>query len=142
MALVVQKYGGTSVANAEKIRNVARRIVDSYNAGNGVVAVVSAMGKRTDELLSLAAEVSDGSHPRELDMLLTAGERVTMALVAMAIQDLGVDATSFTGSQAGILTTGQLRFLRSRQIEFARASRMERSSSLLASRVLIPIQGM
>ena len=107
MALVVQKYGGTSVANAEKIRNVARRIVDSYNAGNGVVAVVSAMGRRTDELLSLAAEVSDASHPRELDMLLTAGERVTMALVAMAIQDLGVDATSFTGSQAGILTTGR-----------------------------------
>ena len=107
MALVVQKYGGTSVANAEKIRNVARRIVDSYNAGNGVVAVVSAMGRRTDELLSLAAEVSAASHPRELDMLLTAGERVTMALVAMAIQDLGVDATSFTGSQAGILTTGR-----------------------------------
>jgi aspartate kinase len=107
MALVVHKYGGTSVANAEKIQNVARRIVDSYNSGNGVVAVVSAMGKRTDELLALATEVSDRSHPRELDMLLTAGERVTMALVAMAIQDLGVDATSFTGSQAGILTTGR-----------------------------------
>jgi aspartate kinase len=107
MALVVQKYGGTSVASAEKIQRVSRRIVDAYNDGNGVVAVVSAMGKRTDELLSLAAEVSERSHPREMDMLLTAGERVTMALVAMAIQDLGVDATSFTGSQAGILTTGQ-----------------------------------
>jgi len=107
MALVVQKYGGTSVANAERIRSVARRIVDSYNDGNGVVAVVSAMGRRTDELLSLAAEVSDQSHPREMDMLLTAGERETMALVAMAIQGLGVDATSFTGSQAGILTTGR-----------------------------------
>jgi aspartate kinase len=106
MALVVQKYGGTSVADAERIRSVAVRVVESYNAGNGVVAVVSAMGDRTDRLLSLAAEVSGNAHPREMDMLLTAGERVTMALVAMAIQDLGVDATSFTGSQAGILTTG------------------------------------
>ncbi|GMQ93292.1 MAG: aspartate kinase [Acidimicrobiia bacterium] len=107
MALVVHKYGGTSVADADRIRNVAGRIVDSHNDGNGVVAVVSAMGSRTDELLALAAEVSDRAHPREMDMLLTAGERVTMALVAMAIQDLGVAATSFTGSQAGILTTGK-----------------------------------
>ncbi len=107
MTLVVHKYGGTSVADADRIRDVAKRIVDSYSAGNGVVAVVSAMGRRTDELLELAAEVSDRSHPREMDMLLTAGERVTMALVAMAIQDLGVAATSFTGSQAGILTTGR-----------------------------------
>lgn len=107
MALVVHKYGGTSVADADRIRNVAKRIVDAYNAGNDVVAVVSAMGRRTDELLGLAAEVSHRSHPREMDMLLTAGERVTMALVAMAIQDLGVAATSFTGSQAGILTTGK-----------------------------------
>ncbi len=107
MALVVQKYGGTSVANAERIRSVARRIVNTHNGGNGVVAVVSAMGKGTDELLALAADVSEHPHPREMDMLLTAGERVTMSLVAMAIQDLGVDATSFTGSQAGILTTGR-----------------------------------
>ena len=107
MALVVQKYGGTSVASAQKIRTIAVRIVDAHNAGNGVVAVVSAMGKRTDQLLALAAEVSGSAHPREMDMLLTAGERVTMALVAMAIQDLDVDATSFTGSQAGILTTGE-----------------------------------
>lgn len=107
MTLVVHKYGGTSVADAERIRNVARRIVDAYSDGNGVVAVVSAMGKQTDELLALARDVSGRSHPRELDMLLTAGERVTMALVAMAIEDLGVPATSFTGSQAGILTTGK-----------------------------------
>lgn len=107
MALVVQKYGGTSVATADRICTVARRIVDSHTEGNGVVAVVSAMGTQTDELLSLASEVSDRAHPREMDMLLTAGERVTMALVAMAIQDLGVAATSFTGSQAGILTTGR-----------------------------------
>jgi len=107
MALVVHKYGGTSVADAPRIRNVARRIVEVHKNGDHVVAVVSAMGRRTDELLALAAEVSGTSHPRELDMLLTAGERVTMALVAMAIEDLGVPATSFTGSQAGILTTGR-----------------------------------
>lgn len=107
MALVVQKFGGTSVADADRIRNVATRIVDTYKEGNAVVAVVSAMGNGTDELLALAGDVSDRSHPRELDMLLTAGERVTMALVAMAIQDLGVEATSLTGSQAGILTTGR-----------------------------------
>ncbi|MCL1593527.1 MAG: aspartate kinase [Actinomycetia bacterium] len=107
MALVVHKYGGTSVADAARIRNVASRIVEVHKGGDGVVAVVSAMGRRTDELLALAQDVSDRSHPRELDMLLTAGERVTMALVAMAIEDLGVPATSFTGSQAGILTTGR-----------------------------------
>ncbi|MCB1247680.1 MAG: aspartate kinase [Acidimicrobiia bacterium] len=107
MPLVVQKFGGTSVADADRIRAVARRIVDTRANDDNVVAVVSAMGKTTDELVALAAEVSDRSHPRELDMLLTAGERVTMALVAMAIQDLGVPATSLTGSQAGILTTGR-----------------------------------
>jgi aspartate kinase len=107
MSLVVQKYGGTSVADADRIRNVAARVVDTYKQGNRVVAVVSAMGKGTDDLLALAREVSDNTHPRELDMLLTAGERVAMALVAMAIQDLGVPALSLTGSQAGILTTGR-----------------------------------
>jgi aspartate kinase len=107
MSLVVQKFGGTSVADADRIRNVARRIVDTYHDGNEVIAVVSAMGKGTDELLSLAADVSGNTHPRELDMLLTAGERITMSLVAMAIQDLGVPAMSLTGSQAGILTTGR-----------------------------------
>ena len=107
MPLVVQKFGGTSVADADRVRNVARRIVETYKDGNQTVAVVSAMGKGTDELLSLAADVSDNTHPRELDMLLTAGERITMSLVAMAIQDLGVPAMSLTGSQAGILTTGR-----------------------------------
>lgn len=107
MPLVVQKFGGTSVADADRIRNVARRVVETYEDGNQVVAVVSAMGKGTDELLSLAADVSDNTHPRELDMLLTAGERITMSLAAMAIQDLGVPAMSLTGSQAGILTTGR-----------------------------------
>jgi len=107
MTLVVQKFGGTSVADADRIRSVAARIVETYNAGSDVIAVVSAMGSRTDELVELAKRVSPEPHPRELDMLLTAGERVTMALVAMAIQDLGVAATSLTGSQAGILTTGR-----------------------------------
>ena len=107
MPLVVQKYGGTSVADADRIRNVARRIVETHSDGNDVVAVVSAMGKGTDELVELANDVSDRTYPRELDMLLTAGERITMSLVAMAIQDLGVPAMSLTGSQAGILTTGR-----------------------------------
>ena len=107
MPLVVQKYGGTSVADADRIRNVASRVVDTYKAGNQVVAVVSAMGKGTDELLALASDVSSNTYPRELDMLLTAGERITMSLVAMAIQDLAVPALSLTGSQAGILTTGR-----------------------------------
>jgi aspartate kinase len=107
MALVVQKFGGTSVADADRIRGVARHIVETYKADSSVVAVVSAMGSGTDDLLALAGAVSDNTHPRELDMLLTAGERVTMSLVAMAIEDLGVPATSLTGSQAGILTTGR-----------------------------------
>ncbi len=107
MALVVQKFGGTSVADATRIRHVAGRIVETVTSGNEVVVVVSAMGSRTDELLALAQDVSRNPHPRELDMLLTAGERVTMALVAMAIEDLHVAATSLTGSQAGIFTTGR-----------------------------------
>ena len=106
MAVVVQKYGGTSVADAMRIRRVARRVVDTINAGNDVVVVVSAMGKSTDELIALAEAVSEHEHPREMDMLLTAGERISMALCAMAIEDLGVPAMSLTGSQAGILTTG------------------------------------
>ena len=105
MALVVQKFGGTSLADADRIRHVAERVSESRDAGNQVVVVVSAMGETTDDLIDLAAAVSDGTHPREMDMLLTAGERISMALVAMAIEDCGVPAVSFTGSQAGILTT-------------------------------------
>lgn len=104
MPLVVQKYGGTSVADADRIRAVAGRIAAAHQRGD-VVVVVSAMGRTTDDLLELAAGVSRNDHPRELDMLLTAGERVSMALCAMALRDLGVPAVSFTGSQAGILTT-------------------------------------
>ena len=105
MALVVQKFGGTSVADADRIRSVAGRVAAARQAGKSVVVVVSAMGDTTDRLIELAGEVSDNDHPRELDMLLTAGERMAMALFAMALGDLGVPAMSLTGSQAGILTT-------------------------------------
>jgi len=105
MALIVQKYGGTSVGSAERIRNVARRVAETREAGHAVVVVVSAMGKDTDELIALASDVTPNPYPREMDMLLTAGERISMALCAMALQDQGVPAMSLTGSQAGILTT-------------------------------------
>ena len=104
MGLVVQKYGGSSVADAESIKRVARRIVDTKSLGNEVVVVVSAMGDHTDELRDLAKQVSPLPPARELDMLLTAGERISMALVAMAIADLGHQARSYTGSQAGVIT--------------------------------------
>jgi len=101
---VVQKYGGSSLADAESIKRVARRIVDTRKAGNQVCVVVSAMGDTTDELLDLADAVSPAPPERELDMLLTAGERMSMALVSMAIANLGDSARSFTGSQAGVIT--------------------------------------
>src|SRR3954467_13730374 len=104
MALVVQKYGGSSVGDAERIKRVAERIVEARRQGNDVVVVVSAMGDTTDELLDLAERVSPLPPARELDMLLTAGERISMALVAMAIANLGHEARSFTGSQAGVIT--------------------------------------
>jgi aspartate kinase len=104
VALVVQKYGGSSVADAEGIRRVAKRIVATREAGNQVAVVVSAMGDTTDELIDLANEVSPEPPPRELDMLLTAGERISMAVLAMAIASLGKEARSFTGSQAGVIT--------------------------------------
>ncbi len=104
MGLVVQKYGGSSVADAERIKRVAERIVATRKAGHDVCVVVSAMGDTTDELLDLAQQVSPLPPGRELDMLLTAGERISMALLAMAIQSLGLSARSFTGSQAGVIT--------------------------------------
>ncbi|OBG49806.1 MULTISPECIES: aspartate kinase [unclassified Mycobacterium] len=106
MALVVQKYGGSSVADADRIRRVAERIVATKKQGNDVVVVVSAMGDTTDDLMDLAQQVCPAPPPRELDMLLTAGERISNALVAMAIESLGAEARSFTGSQAGVITTG------------------------------------
>ncbi|CCH78193.1 Aspartokinase [Nostocoides japonicum T1-X7] len=104
MPLVVQKYGGSSLADAASIKRVARRIGETKKAGNDVVVAVSAMGDTTDELLDLAQDVSPLPPARELDMLMTAGERISMALVAMAISDLGFTARSFTGSQAGVIT--------------------------------------
>jgi aspartate kinase len=104
VGIVVQKYGGSSLADASAVKRVARRIVEAKRAGNDVVVAVSAMGDSTDELLELAEGVSPLPPARELDMLLTAGERISMALVAMAISDLGFTARSFTGSQAGVIT--------------------------------------
>jgi aspartate kinase len=104
VALVVQKYGGSSVADADGIKRVAQRIVATRKAGHSVVVVVSAMGDTTDELRDLAAQVSPLPPGRELDMLLTAGERISMALLAMAIANLGLEGRSFTGSQAGVIT--------------------------------------
>ena len=104
MGLVVQKYGGSSVSDAERIKRVAERIVATRKSGHDVCVVVSAMGDTTDELLDLALQVSPLPPGRELDMLLTAGERISMALLAMAIQALGLSARSFTGSQAGVIT--------------------------------------
>ena len=104
MPLIVQKYGGSSVSDADAIKRVAKRIVDTHNSGTQVVVVVSAMGDTTDELIELAEQVSPNPPGRELDMLLTAGERISMAVLAMAISDLGVEARSYTGSQAGVIT--------------------------------------
>ena len=104
MALLVQKYGGTSVADPDRMRNVARRIADARAKGHDVVAVVSAMGKATDNLVELARQVSSNPQGREMDMLLTTGERISMSLLCMALHDVGCDAVSFTGSQVGIIT--------------------------------------
>ncbi len=104
MSLVVQKFGGTSVADADRIRAVADHVARTRRSGHEVVVVVSAMGKTTDQLIRLAADVSTVQPTREVDMLLSAGERITMSLLCMALADLGVEATSYTGSQAGIIT--------------------------------------
>ena len=107
MGIVVQKYGGSSLADAAAIKRVAQRIVSTKEAGNDVVVAVSAMGDTTDELIDLANEVSPNPSGRELDMLLTAGERISMAVLAMAIGELGHTARSFTGSQAGVITDAE-----------------------------------
>ena len=107
MSLIVQKYGGSSVADADSVKRVASKIAKAKEAGNDVVVTVSAMGDTTDDLIDLAQQVSGHPHAREMDMLLTTGERISMALLAMAIRDLGFDARSFTGSQAGMMTDAQ-----------------------------------
>ncbi|NEK94574.1 aspartate kinase, partial [Modestobacter muralis] len=105
MALVVQKYGGSSVASPERVKRVAERVVEAKKNGDDVVVVVSAMGDTTDELLDQASQITADPPGRELDMLLTAGERISMALLAIAISVHGYEARSFTGSQAGVITT-------------------------------------
>src|SRR6202167_2584463 len=104
MGTIVMKFGGTSVADAERIKRAAARIVARREAGHRVVAVLSARGQTTDELIAMAEEVSPAPDPREMDMLLSTGERISCALCAMAIHDLGHEALSLTGSQAGIVT--------------------------------------
>ena len=104
--LIVQKYGGSSVADPEKIRNVARRVAASAAEGHRLVVVVSAMGKTTDELVALAQAVTASPDPREMDMVLATGEQVTIGLLAMALQSLGQPACSFTVSQVGVVTDG------------------------------------
>ncbi|MDE1889379.1 MAG: aspartate kinase, partial [Planctomycetota bacterium] len=104
MGLIVQKFGGTSVANAERIKAAAKRIVETYKAGNKVIVVVSARGQTTDELIDLAHELTDNPSTREMDMLMSTGEQISIALVAMAIHALGYPAVSFTGGQVGIVT--------------------------------------
>lgn len=104
MALIVQKYGGSSVADPEKIKNVARRVIETKRQGNDVIVVVSAMGKTTDSLLDLASKITDDPDPREIDMLLSTGEQISIAVMAMAIHSLGEPAISMTGPQVGILT--------------------------------------
>src|SRR5437016_1065142 len=104
LGTVVMKFGGTSVADPEKLKNVARRLVAAQESGSRVVAVLSAMGSTTDDLLDLARQISERPAPRELDMLISVGERISCALAAMAIHDLGHEAISLTGSQAGIVT--------------------------------------
>ncbi|WP_324717819.1 aspartate kinase [Carboxydochorda subterranea] len=120
MGLLVQKFGGTSVATPERIRHVARRIADRYHGGHRVIVVVSAMGHTTDQLIELARQVTAQPPRRELDMLLSTGEQVSIALVAMALQDMGVPAISLTGSQVGIQTDGVFTRARIRRISTAR----------------------
>jgi aspartate kinase len=123
VALIVQKFGGTSVADAMRIKRAAQRAVDARKAGHQVVMVVSARGKKTDELVSLAAEISPKPPPREMDMLLSTGEQESVALVAMAIQELGVPAVSLTGAQIGVVTDSSFTKARIRSISTERMRR-------------------
>ena len=139
MSLIVQKYGGSSVADAASIKRVARRIVDTKKAGHDVVVVVSAMGDSTDELLDLAEQVSPLPPARELDMLLTAGERQTMALLSLAIMAEGFEAISFTGSQVGIITD---RFHADARIQEIRADRLKQALRGRKIPIVAGFQGM
>ena len=139
MSLVVAKFGGTSVASPERIQNVAKRLIQKKEEGNQVVAVVSAMGKTTDELLDLANAVNTIPTKREMDMLLSTGEQVSMALLAMAIQALGHEAMSFTGWQAGIVTDDEFS---SAKIEIVQADRIREELERGAIVVVAGFQGL
>ena len=123
MSLIVQKFGGSSVADAQKVENVARRVTDTYKEGNSVVVVVSAQGDTTDDFLDKAAEINKGPSKREMDVLLSAGEQISMALLAMAIEKLGYPVISLTGWQAGIKTTSNYSAARIRTIDTERLER-------------------
>ena len=139
MPLLVQKYGGTSVGDADRIRAVADHIARSRREGNDVVAVVSAMGKTTDDLIHLADSVSAVQPAREYDMLVSAGERITMPLLCMALAELGVEAASFTGSQAGVITDGD--HTRAKILE-VRADRLRKALAAGQVPVVAGFQGM
>jgi len=138
MAVIVQKYGGSSVASVQKLREVADRVMRTHRQGHQVAVVVSAMGDTTDELLAMAKQVSPNPPRRELDMLLSAGERISMALLSMALRELGGDAISFTGSQSGIITTD--RHVDARIIE-VRPSRVQEELSKGKIVVIAGFQG-
>ncbi|WP_368503607.1 aspartate kinase [Alkalihalophilus sp. As8PL] len=139
MARIVQKYGGTSVGSVEKIENVANRVARVVEDGNEVVVVVSAMGKSTDQLVQLANDITKNPSKREMDMLLTTGEQVTIALLTMALQKRGVDALSYTGGQAGILTEANHGNARIREIDSARLNEQLEAGKVL---VVAGFQGM
>ncbi|HZL02170.1 MAG TPA: aspartate kinase, partial [Cellulomonas sp.] len=138
MALIVQKYGGSSVADATSVKRVAKRIAETKRAGNDVVVVVSAMGDTTDELIDLAHQITPLPPSREMDILLTAGERISMSLLAMAIGELGVVAHSFTGQQAGVITNEE--HGKARIIEVS-PGRIERAISEGAVAIVAGFQG-
>ncbi len=135
MALIVQKYGGTSVRDAERVMNVARRITDNYKAGNNVVVVVSAQGDTTDELIEKAKEINPNASKREMDMLLSTGEQISISLLAMAIEKLGYPVISMTGWQAGMMTDARYNASRIRKIN------TERLQSELDKRRIIIVAG-
>ena len=117
MSLIVQKFGGSSVKDAERVMNVARRVVDTYKAGNDVVVVVSAQGDTTDDLIEKANEINPRASKREMDMLLSTGEQISISLLAMAIQTLGVNAVSLTGWQVGMNTDSKYGTARIKNLE-------------------------
>ena len=123
MGLIVQKFGGSSVANAERVMNVANIVTDTYRAGNDVVVVVSAQGDTTDDLIEKAKEINPSASKRELDMLLTAGEQISIALLAMAIEKLGYPVVSLLGWQAGFNTSSAYGIARIKSIKSGNARR-------------------